>query len=146
VRSIYTDTELRYGLKLLDVYSDLHVSIPVLWDLLKERTPDQSISHRAMPDFEEHCSFVHSKPYEAWYLIDDEPVIVGACYLTRKREIGIFIFKKHHGGGYGHRSVRMLMDMHQGRFIANMNPRNTASKSMFNRLGFKLIQHTYEKA
>ena len=34
-----------------------------LYDLLKERTPTVSISHKALPSFKEHCRFVASHPY-----------------------------------------------------------------------------------
>lgn len=140
-------------MRLLDVYqSD---SYRHLYDLLAERTPEQSISHKAMPTWEEHVEFVGSKPYPHWYLIEvvTECVdfaliteIVGAVYLSKQREIGISIYSKHRGNGYGKNAVKALMARNPGPFLANVNPANTISAGLFRDLGFGLVQHTYGRA
>ena len=117
-------------------------AVDVLWHLLSERRPDQSISHKQMPTPQQHRDFIASNPYHAWYLIDIGEW-AGACYLTRQREIGIGILKKHHGFGYGRMATQLLMEKHPGQFLANVNPNNHASARMFTELGFNLIQHTY---
>jgi RimJ/RimL family protein N-acetyltransferase len=132
------------ALKLVNVYSGYHTLGP-LYDLLKERTPEQSISHKAMPTWEGHCEFVASRPYLFWYLIEDRNDYLGACYLSRQREIGISIFKDFRGCGYGREAVELLMSTHPGKFLANVAPTNPVSAHMFARLGFNLIQHTYAK-
>ncbi len=77
---------------LRDVYASLS-GHKVLYDLLKERRPAESISHRRMPSWEEHCRFVDSRPYQFWYLIDGGDEFLGAIYLTeRLSEIGWWIF------------------------------------------------------
>ena len=117
----------------------------VLYDLLYERTLEQSISHKKMPTIEEHKEFVASHPYREWHLICIDALIVGAIYLTKNNEIGIGILEHSKGHGYGKQAVKMLIDMHQGeRLLANINPANEASIKMFEGLGFKLIQQTYE--
>jgi RimJ/RimL family protein N-acetyltransferase len=119
---------------------------PTLYALLAERTPEQSISHKAMPTMEEHIAFVDSVPYEAWYIVlDDLEDAVGACYLSKQREIGVSIFKAWRGMGYGKWAVQELMRLHPGKFLANVAPTNPVSAHMFARLGFNLIQHTYAK-
>lgn len=119
-------------------------AISILYELLKERTPEQSISHRGMPTMEEHTDFVRSQPYHVWYLIEVDDQYVGSVYLSKSREIGIFIFKSHARKGHGAEAVKMLMARWPGHFLANINPQNESSIEFFKRLGFKHIQNTYE--
>ena len=117
----------------------------LLYELLKERPPEAWISHRGMPTWEEHKKFLASHPYHALYIVfnaDDVPV--GSVYLSRAREIGIFIFKEHQHKGYGSQAVSELMTKWPGRFYANIAPGNTGSKAFFLQLGAKLIQETYQ--
>lgn len=115
-----------------------------LYVLLEQREPHQSISHKAMPTIEEHFAFIASHPYAAWHLIDVEHVgYVGAIYLTRQREIGIWIHRDHGGHGYAKQAIRHMMERHPGRFLANINPNNEHSQRMFESIGFKRIQNTF---
>ena len=116
-----------------------------LYALLAERTPEQSISHKRMPAWNEHCSFVDSKPYLAWYMICDHGEVIGAVYLSKQREIGIAIFLAHQRKGYGRAAVQELMRLHPGNFLANINPKNEASIRFFESMGFTHIQNTYER-
>lgn len=116
----------------------------ILYTLLAERTPQQSISHRGMPTREEHEAFVRAHPYVAWYLIhNDDRGYVGSVYLTRHREIGLFIFKGDQGHGLGTAALRVLRDLHPGRLLANVNPANEASIRFFRAAGARHIQNTY---
>lgn len=138
---------------LTDVYEH-DESCKILYDLLSERTPEQSISHRKMPTWDEHVEFFNSRPYKEWYLIQNKRIEyepecsvieqVGSCYLTKQNEIGIFIFNKHQGNGYGKASVKELMTRNDGPFLANINPRNFVSQGMFESLGFERIQETFK--
>jgi RimJ/RimL family protein N-acetyltransferase len=131
---------------LADVYSAPD-SARVLYDLLAEREPHQNISHKAMPSWESHVAFVTSSPYQAWYLIQDGGETVGAIYLTGAGEIGVGIFKKHHGKGYAKRAIAALIEKHgPRRYLANINPSNRASIALFASLGFTHLQSTYEFA
>jgi RimJ/RimL family protein N-acetyltransferase len=132
-------------MKLVDVHASPEAP-DVLYRLLGERSPEVNISHRAMPSWEQHCAFVASKPYDAWYLIEVDGSKVGAIYLSKTNEIGIFLFRAHRGAGYGKRAVAMLMERHpRDRYLANINPENEASIAFFRDLGFHHIQNTYEK-
>jgi RimJ/RimL family protein N-acetyltransferase len=130
-------------MKLVSVYDNFNAP-RYLYDLLGERTPAQSISHKAMPSWEEHCEFVASRPYLFWYLIEVDGYVRGACYLSKQREIGVFIFKGQHGHHYGLDAVALLVKMHPGRFLANINPGNVYSAQLFESLGFVHVQDTYE--
>ncbi len=119
----------------------------ILYDLLAERTEDQSISHKKMPTYEEHCEFVRLHRYRGWYLVLDGKTPVGCVYLTRQHEIGVSIFKDHQGNGYGGFAVRDIMRMWKSAgvaFNANINPKNEKSISFFKHLGFNLIQYTFQ--
>ena len=119
--------------------------ILTLYKLLEERTPEQSISHKEMPSLEDHSKFYYSKPYFIWNVIkNEENQIVGTLYLTHQREIGIFIFNEFKGKGYAEEAIRLMKSITPGRFLANVNPQNEASNNLFQKLGGKLIQQTYE--
>jgi len=116
----------------------------LLYRLLAERGDEVNISHKEMPSWGAHVLFVESHPYEAWYFIcDHEPV--GACYLTHQNEIGVFVFAEHQKKGYARQAIGALIEKHgPGRYLANVNPRNEASRFLFQGLGFKHCQNTYE--
>lgn len=143
------------NLRLTDVYANMDESALILWDLLKERKPEQAISHKRMPTLRQHLNFVESRPYQAWLIIwkrkdavTDVPV--GAIYLTKANEIGVAVFNEHQKQGIAPTAIKMLMAMpigEQCRYLANINPKNEPSIRMFERLGFTLshTQNTYVK-
>lgn len=131
-------------------------AIRFLFDLLAERTPEQSISHQKMPSFEAHEKFVRSCPYREWLLIE-APVpqgLVGAVYITRLNEIGIAIKESARRQGYGSQAIRYIQNhykplpgaggLRSDRFIAHVAPGNDPSRKLFEGLGGKLIQVTYQ--
>lgn len=120
--------------------------LQVLYDLLAERTVEQSISHERMPTFRDHIAFVVSEPYEAWYVIEANTEMVGAIYLSRSDEIGIGIFRRFARRGYATGAILMLMRAHpRSRYLANVAPTNAASAALFASLGFNLVQHTWAR-
>ena len=131
-------------IELRKVDADCIDDLLALYRLLGERTPEESISHRHMPSLTEHIEFVRSQPYEAWYLIMVGIGAVGSIYLSKQREIGVFIFRVHQRKGYGRAAVLELMRLHPGRFLANVNPANDASHGLWQGLGGRLIQVTYQ--
>lgn len=131
-------------MNLIDVY-DYPGAEVYLYALLLERDESVNISHGKMPTPAEHLRFVQSHPYREWFLIEHESEIVGATYLTKAGEIGIFIFKYYQGGGFGAYALTMMKERHSNRrLLANINPDNKRSANLFKLAGFKLIQHTYE--
>ena len=129
-------------MQLVSIYSR-YGDIWMLYELLMERGPEESISHVEMPKWSEHIDFVQSEPYEAWYAIDIGKHTVGAIYLTKQREIGVSIFREWQGHGYGKQAVKMLMENHPGPYLANVNPKNERSRKLWESLGGEVIQHTY---
>lgn len=118
----------------------------VLWQLMQEREPHVNISHRGMPTWEQHVNFVSSRPYKNWWIIQtDEGECAGACYLSKQNEIGVFVLKAYSGRSIGLSAICEIMVLHPGeRLLANINPRNESSIALFERLGFRHCQSTYE--
>jgi RimJ/RimL family protein N-acetyltransferase len=130
---------------LVSVYRLPRLAPQFLYQLLQERKPSVNISHRVMPTWQQHCRFIARRPYSAWYLVKSGTEYVGAIYLTAANEIGVSILSRSRGLGLGPRAVRTLMRKHgHRRYLANINPRNKQSIRMFRRMGFKIIQKTYE--
>ena len=128
----------------MDVY-ETKDSATVLFRLLGERAQVESISHRRMPTWSEHRAFVRSRPYRAWYLIEAASEFVGAIYLSKAKEIGLFIFRKYRRKGYGYAAIHLLIHRHRLRkFYINLNPRNRAGLSLIHRLRGQHIQSTYQ--
>lgn len=114
-----------------------------LYALLLERDDSININHKSATILD-HIKFFNSLPYRSWDIIEVEGVVVGAIYLTRSNEIGIFIFKEHQGKGYGPSAIKMMVARHPGeRLLANINPANDRSIAMFAGIGFELSQQTY---
>lgn len=134
-------------MRLVSVYEvEQNVALRTLWRLLEERDPVANISHKEMPTFGEHVAFVAIRPYEAWYLIDDDAEgWVGSIYLTKEDEIGIALAKGFRGYGYGTEALKQLMALHpRKRYHANVAPANLQSQQFFLKHGFKPLQVTYE--
>lgn len=135
----------------VDGYDEDHVR--VLYEILQERTPEQSISHMRLPPWEKHVDFVRrDNGYDAWYLIivdmfdgrTTEPAIIGNIYLTKHNEIGIFIRRKYQKEGYGKEALIKMLELHPREYyLANVNPNNEPSRKFFEKMGGKLIQVTY---
>ncbi len=129
-------------------------ALETLYALLQERTPEQSISHKKMPTFDEHRKFVMSMPYVSWMVMETEvgtdmagwnKTIVGTVYVTRQHELGIMLFKRFHHQGYGTEALEWVRNTFKGqRLLANINPANAPSIAFFEKHGARLIQHTYE--
>ena len=137
------------------------LALAVLYSHMEQRSPDQNISHRSMPTWEQHCAFVGSKPYAGWWLVYDhieagntdeggegcpqrEYTCIGQVYFTRAREIGIQISDAYWRKGYGDAVLTKLIEtVPRGPVFANVSPRNIASQKLFESLGFGVVQWTY---
>ena len=118
------------------------------YELLREREPHQNISHKSLPSWHEHCSFMEGKPYLSWHWFNAADRYPAGCvYLTRRNEIGIAVLKRYRGQGLAKSAVEELMSRHVGeRLLANIAPGNDASLLLFRGLGFGgPIQVTLER-
>lgn len=146
-------------IKLQNVYQAGKIAagaVEFLFELIQERMTEPEVNISAtMPTIEQHRQFVHRRPYRAWYLIEnDDGERVGYVSVTDRNEIGIVLLKAHRRKGYGSAAVLELMrqveplppvpSVRRGAWIANINPANKASIAMFESLGARHIQNTYE--
>lgn len=121
----------------------------VLWKLLLERESHVNISHSKMPTWQQHTSFIISRPYLEWDFIwakigTNFQRLVGTIYITRQNEIGIHIFKEYQNRGYGRAALKHMLELCPStKFLANINPTNEKSIGLFKTLGFEHIQNTY---
>jgi len=79
---------------------------------------------------------------------------VGYVSATHFNEIGVVLKGDWRGFGLGPAAIRLLMQLHKpqpaepsirsGRWLANVAPGNAHSAHVFQKLGFKMIQYTYE--
>ena len=119
--------------------------VQFLYNLLEERKPVTYISHKKMPTYEEHVNFVKSSPYSKWYIIEIDGERAGSIYLTKQNEIGIFLNEGLQEKGIGSNALNVLIGKNPDlRYLANINPENKKSIKFFKKLGFTLIQYTYE--
>jgi len=133
---------LKYNLKLKEVDEK---DVQFLYNLLEERKPVTYISHKKMPTYEEHVNFVKSSPYSKWYIIEVDGERAGSIYLTKQNEIGIFLNEGLQEKGIGSNALNVLIGKNPDlRYLANINPENKKSIEFFKKLGFRLIQYTYE--
>ena len=131
-------------------------AIEFLYELLSERPASANISHQEMPTLEQHRAFVVRRVYRAWYLIENEDgERVGTVSLTHGNEIGIAIKSGFQHRGYATAAINEIRRLHQpldeiksvrrgGVFVANVAPENEVSHMLFEKLGAKLVQCTYE--
>jgi len=98
-----------------------------------------------MPTWEEHVRFVKSKPYSKWYIIYNKDEKIGSIYLSKQSEIGIHLLKKYEKESIHLESIKKLMLLNSKiKFRANISPKNKNYIMLFEKLGFKMVQHTYE--
>ena len=116
-----------------------------LFNLLKQRDPKANISHKKLPSYSEHVSFVLSRPYSKWYIIEYWLKKAGSIYLSKNDEIGIFVKKTFQRKGIAKNALQELMKKNpRKRFLANVSPKNKNSMAFFKNNSFKLIQYTFE--
>ena len=133
---------MKYNLKLKEVDEK---DVQFLYNFLEERKPVTYISHKKMPTYEEHVNFVKSSPYSKWYIIEIDGERAGSIYLTKQNEIGIFLNEGLQEKGIGSNALNVLIGKNPDlRYLANINPENKKSIKFFKKLGFTLIQYTYE--
>jgi len=134
-------------MRLINIYDFPPATrLDLLYELLSERTPAQSISHKEMPTFTQHEKFVEGRPYAVWYFItldEDTSSVLGHLYLTPDKEIGIAIFNSFQGQGIGSAALEELFRIHKGPFYANISPANRDSMDFFEKHKFTHIQNTY---
>lgn len=143
-------------MKLVNVYH-LKSAPVILYNLLAERPAENFISHEKMPTMAEHEEFMAANPFRYWYLLRavdlQGPIYVGALEVTELNEIGLAVFKRYQGKGYGRAALKLFLAAHKplpaiparrsGKWLANIAPGNETGLRFFSKNGFKPIQETW---
>ena len=117
-----------------------------LYELLLQRKKIVNISHKKMPTYEEHVKFIESEPYSKWYIIQIDDKKIGSIYLTKENEIGIHFFTQYEESERFQNVIKeFFLKEPQDRFFMNVSPKNEQYIDLAKKLGFHLVQHTYER-
>ena len=117
-----------------------------LYELLLQRKKIVNISHKKMPTYEEHVKFIESEPYSKWYIIQIDAKKIGSIYLTKENEIGIHFFTQYEESERFQNVIKeFFLKEPQDRFVMNVSPKNEQYIDLAKKLGFHLVQHTYER-
>jgi len=136
---------LEKTLSTVHMRSVIDSDIRFLFNLLKERSRIENISHKKMPTYNQHKKFVKSKPYSKWYIIIFSNKKIGSVYLSKNDEIGIFLKKEFRAQDIGKKVLETIIQKNpRKRYLANINPKNKKSIKFFKKNHFKLIQYTFE--
>ena len=124
--------------------------IITLYDLLQKR--EHSISHKAVPSFEDHAAFVNTNPYRAWYLVRGSDEAVGTFYVSNENTVGINIVRSSDEKiidklcSYIVEEYAPLPEIKSVRgpeFAINVAPDNAFLISALERLNKKVLQISY---
>ena len=90
-----------------------------LYNLLMERDTRVNISHKKIPTYNQHVTFVSAKPYSKWYVILYDTNEAGSIYLTSQNEIGIFIKKSFQSKQLGNIALRKMIQKNPKKKISS---------------------------
>lgn len=130
-------------MELRNLYDNLELGIPALWNVLLEREPYQCIRMSEMPSYIKHEQYIRGKPYVGWYLIYVDDEMIGHVNVSCERKLGIFLFEECTGREMGKEAIRLLRKLHPGTLLAEVNPANARSLKFFAKMG-KVAYITYE--
>ena len=137
-------------IKLIKVQADME-HIKILYNLLKYRKSITNISHNKVPNLKKHKSFVLSKPYRKWFLIENKKIILGSVYISKINTIGIhffkvnksilkevllFIFKEF-------KPLKKIPSVRTSHYVINISSKNQEYANIIKKIGGNKIQETY---
>ncbi len=123
--------------------------VAALYERLKARV--HGISHRDLPDYAAHRTFVLKHPYRVWYLLGDGGRLVGTLYVLSSNFIGISTLPGEEGHVASaldqviarHRPLPAIPSVRAGHYGINVAPGNATLVAELERYGARLAQVTY---
>ena len=123
--------------------------IEILYNLLKERV--HNISHKQLPSYDEHKSFILNHPYREWFLVKNNSTYYGSIYVLDNNCIGINIdtdnmniIKKSINWVVSEiKPLPGIKSVRNKDFHININPNNKKMAKLLDNLNADLIEHTY---
>ena len=127
--------------------TDAHAKI--LFEILSKRKTN--ISHKSLPSYSNHKSFVLNHPYRAWYLIKHNDEFIGNAYILKSNCIGINIIKNNkivvpiviEELLSKYKPLKAIKSVRAAEFDFNVAPSNKEYISILERMGAKLAQVTF---
>ena len=126
------------------------IQIETLYIQLKERT--HSISHKRMPSYKEHESFVNNHPYREWLIVKNAVRALGNVYIQYNNSVGLNIdYSVTSGQIYNilkfvYREISPLPAIPSkrfGEFFLNIPSSNTTLQRKLSKLGFIEVERTF---
>ncbi len=124
--------------------------IKILYNQLKNRS--HSISHRSIPNFEQHTKFVQNHPYRKWIILKDSDIAIGNIYIQYDNSLGLNIDSSVSNeqlliilkGIYKSNSpLPAVPSVRFGEFFLNIATENKILQNKLSNLGFFEIQRTF---
>ena len=121
-----------------------------LYKLLEQRS-FQNISHKNLPGFEEHKTFVENHPYRVWYLVMARDQCVGSVYLLNDNCLGLTLLeptaetvREVLGWILGmHKPLPPIKSVRPKDFFINVAPKNKALRTALEQCMASLLQISY---
>jgi RimJ/RimL family protein N-acetyltransferase len=137
------ESTLRYRVIFRDINPD---DFAFAYELYQQR-PKESIVDGHVITRAESDTFNAARPYKKDVIANiDGGERIGRVVLDHDNSIGIDIAPKYQRLGYGKIALeQFLYDFGDGEYIANISPKNVASISFFESLGFQLKKLVYVK-
>ena len=126
------------------------IQIQDLYLLLKKRK--YFISHKVLPEFEEHKKFVLKNPYKYWYFVFLDKIKIGTFYIMFDNSIGINLIQQNQF------ILKVLIEYINNNFIpeepkfslvpnyfyVNISSQNKELREILNNLKIPMIQISYK--
>ena len=122
----------------------------LLYQQLCTRT--YSISHVALPSYESHKEFVANHPYRAWFIIQQNYIVLGNIYIQYDNSIGLTCYDE-----INETQIRTILDLvmyklrpldpvpsvRVGKFFLNVSASNIYLQEKLKKLGLKESQRSF---
>ena len=122
----------------------------LLYQQLCQRT--DSISHVALPSYESHKEFVANHPYRAWFIIQQNYIVLGNIYIQYDNSIGLTCYDE-----ITETQIRTILDLvtyklrpldpvpsvRVGKFFLNVAASNIHLQEKLKKLGLKESQRSF---
>ena len=139
-------------MKFIEINNEItKKNLEFLYELLKARK--HSISHKEIPSFDEHSSFVENHPYYKWFIVEKQSSLIGSIYIHNDNSIGIdildqfeifipdvlkFLEQKY-------RPLPYIKSVRSKNFFLNLSPQNKELQDLLISLGYEISQISFEK-
>ncbi len=115
-------------------------------------TRTYSISHVALPSYESHKEFVANHPYRAWFIIQQNYIVLGNIYIQYDNSIGLTCYDE-----ITETQIRTILDLvtyklrpldpvpsvRVGKFFLNVAASNIHLQEKLKKLGLKESQRSF---